>query len=153
MRCLLKNMVDKTVIVLYTVYITDKQFGGEQMKIYQNSNEPIYKQIASQLRDQILSGKLKGGDALPSIRALAADLKISVITTMKAYEELAAEGLVVSAQGKGYFVSALDPRLIAEQHQRRIEESLTETIRCAKMAGITLEEVRSTLDALWNLET
>ena len=72
---------------------------------------------------------------------------------MKAYEELAAEGLIVSAQGKGYFVSALDPRLIAEQNQRRIEESLTETIRCAKMAGITLEEVRSTLDALWELDT
>ncbi|MBP5606096.1 MAG: GntR family transcriptional regulator, partial [Ruminiclostridium sp.] len=59
------------------------------MKIYQNSSEPIYKQIAAQLRDQILSGKLKGGDALPSIRGLAQDLKISVITTMKAYEELA----------------------------------------------------------------
>ena len=123
------------------------------MKIYQNSSEPIYKQISSQLRDQILSGKLRAGDPLPSIRALAQDLKISVITTMKAYEELVAEGLIVSAQGKGYFVSALDPRLIAEQNQRRIEEGLTETIRCAKMAGITLEEVRSTLDALWNLET
>ena len=123
------------------------------MKILQNSAEPIYKQIYAQLRGDILSGRLKSGEALPSIRGLAKDLKISVITTMKAYEELAAEGLVVSAQGKGYFVSALDPRLIAEQNQRRIEEGLTETIRCAKMAGITLEEVRSTLDALWNLET
>ena len=148
----MKNTVDKTVIVLYTVYITDKQFGGEQMKIYQNSNEPIYKQIASQLRDQILSGKLKGGDALPSIRALAADLKISVITTMKAYEELASEGLVTSSQGKGYFVNAQDMRLLAEQHLRRVEENLTEAIRSAKIAGMSLDEVQETLSALWALD-
>lgn len=61
------------------------------MKIYQNSTEPIYKQIAAQLREQILMGKLKAGDPLPSIRGLAQDLKISVITTMKAYEELSSE--------------------------------------------------------------
>ena len=122
------------------------------MKIYQNSSEPIYKQIAAQLRDDILSGKLKGGDALPSIRGLAQDLKISVITTMKAYEELAAEGLVTSSQGKGYFVNAQDMRLLAEQHMRRVEESLTEAIRSAKIAGMSLEEVRETLNALWSLE-
>jgi len=122
------------------------------MKIYQNSSEPIYKQIAAQLRDDILSGKLKGGDALPSIRGLAQDLKISVITTMKAYEELAAEGLITSSQGKGYFVNAQDMRLLAEQHMRRVEESLTEAIRSAKIAGMSLEEVRETLNALWSLE-
>ena len=122
------------------------------MKIYQNSSEPIYKQIAAQLRDDILSGKLKGGDALPSIRGLAQDLKISVITTMKAYEELAAEGLITSSQGKGYFVNAQDMRLLAEQHMRRVEESLTEAIRSAKIAGMSLEEVQETLNALWSLE-
>ena len=122
------------------------------MKIYQNSSEPIYKQIAAQLRDDILSGKLKGGDALPSIRGLAQDLKISVITTMKAYEELAAEGLVTSSQGKGYFVNAQDMRLLAEQHMRRVEKSLTEAIRSAKIAGMSLEEVREMLNALWSLE-
>jgi len=122
------------------------------MKILQNSGEPIYKQIASQLRDQILSGKLKGGDALPSIRALAADLKISVITTMKAYEELATEGLVTSSQGKGYFVNAQDMRMLAEQHLRRVEENLTEAIRSAKIAGMSIDELRETLDALWSLD-
>ncbi len=122
------------------------------MKIYQNSSEPIYKQIAAQLRDDILSGKLKGGDALPSIRGLAQDLKISVITTMKAYEELAAEGLVTSSQGKGYFVNAQDMRLLAEQHMRRVEESLTEAIRSAKIAGLALDEVQETLRALWELD-
>ena len=123
------------------------------MKILQNSAEPIYKQIYVQLREDILSGRLKSGEALPSIRGLAKDLKISVITTMKAYEELAAEDLIVSVQGKGYFVNALDPRLIEEQHQRRIEEGLTETIRTAKMAGKTIDDVRSTLEALWELDT
>ena len=122
------------------------------MKILQNSGEPIYKQIASQLRDQILSGKLKGGDALPSIRALTADLKISVITTMKAYEELATEGLVTSSQGKGYFVNAQDMRLLAEQHLRRVEENLTEAIRSAKIAGMSIDELREMLDALWSLD-
>ena len=122
------------------------------MKIYQNSSEPIYKQIAAQLRDEILAGKLKGGDALPSIRGLAQDLKISVITTMKAYEELASEGLVTSAQGKGYFVNAQDTRLLAEQHMRRVEENLTEAIRSAKIAGMSIEEVRETLNALWTLD-
>ncbi|HBI52847.1 MAG TPA: GntR family transcriptional regulator [Ruminococcaceae bacterium] len=122
------------------------------MKIYQNSSEPIYKQIAAQLRDDILSGKLRGGEALPSIRGLAQDLKISVITTMKAYEELANEGLVTASQGKGYFVNAQDMRLLAEQHMRRVEENLTEAIRSAKIAGMTLGELQETLSALWSLD-
>lgn len=122
------------------------------MKIYQNSNEPIYKQIAAQLRDQILAGKLKAGEALPSIRGLAQDLKISVITTMKAYEELANEGLVTASQGKGYFVNAQDMRLLAEQHMRRVEENLTEAIRSAKIAGLSLDDVQETLSALWTLD-
>ena len=122
------------------------------MKIYQNSSEPIYKQIAAQLRDQILSGKLRGGDALPSIRGLAQDLRISVITTMKAYEELASEGLVTASQGKGYFVNAQDTRLLTEQHLRRVEENLTEAIRSAKIAGMELAEVQETLNTLWTLD-
>ncbi|MBR1831343.1 MAG: GntR family transcriptional regulator [Ruminiclostridium sp.] len=122
------------------------------MKIYQNSSEPIYKQIAAQLRDDILSGKLRGGEALPSIRGLAQDLKISVITTMKAYEELANEGLVTASQGKGYFVNAQDMRLLAEQHMRRVEENLTEAIRSAKIAGMTIDELQETLSALWSLD-
>ena len=122
------------------------------MKIYQNSSEPIYKQIAAQLRDQILCGKLKAGEALPSIRGLAQDLKISVITTMKAYEELANEGLVTASQGKGYFVNAQDMRLLAEQHLRRVEENLTEAIRSAKIAGMELAEVQETLSTLWTLD-
>ncbi|MCR5830437.1 MAG: GntR family transcriptional regulator [Lachnospiraceae bacterium] len=123
------------------------------MKILQNSSDPIYKQISSQLRDDILSGRIKGGEALPSVRGLAKDLKISVITTLKAYEELVSEGLIISAQGKGYFVNSLDSRLIAEQHQRRVEDSLNEAIRSAKIAGISLSDLQKTVDTLWKLDT
>ena len=122
------------------------------MKIYQNSNEPIYKQIASQLREQILSGQLKAGEPLPSIRVLAQNLKISVITTMKAYEELTAEGLVTATKGKGYFVNSQDEKMLAEQHMRQLEESLIEAINSARIAGLDVDEVCETLRTLWEME-
>lgn len=122
------------------------------MKIYQNSNEPIYKQIASQLREQILSGQLKAGEPLPSIRVLAQNLKISVITTMKAYEELSAEGLVTATKGKGYFVNSQDEKMLAEQHMRQLEESLIEAINSARIAGLDVDEVCETLRTLWEME-
>ena len=122
------------------------------MKIYQNSNEPIYKQIAAQLREQILSGQIKAGEALPSIRVLAQNLKISVITTMKAYEELAAEGLVTASKGKGYFVNEQDKQMLAEQHLRQLEDSLTEAIRSARIAGLNVDEICETLRTLWEME-
>lgn len=120
------------------------------MRLLQNSGVPIYQQIADQLREEILSGKLKEGDYLPSIRGLAKDLKISVITTMKAYEQLEAEGLVTAAQGKGFYVNAQDSEMLKEQHMRRVEEALLEAIRAAKIAGMTDGELRETLGALQN---
>ena len=122
------------------------------MKIYQNSNEPIYKQIAAQLSEQILSGKLKAGDPLPSIRGLAQDLKISVITTMKAYEELSAEGLVTASKGRGYYVNAQDERMLKEQHMRQLKKNLSDAIYSAKIAGVGLEEVEQTLEMLWSID-
>ena len=122
------------------------------MKIYQNSNEPIYKQIAAQLKEQILTGKLKSGDPLPSIRGLAQDLKISVITTMKAYEELSAEGLVTASKGKGYYVHAQDENMLKEQHMRQVEENLMDAIHSAKIAGMGLSEVSDILGTLWNMD-
>ncbi|WP_044973661.1 GntR family transcriptional regulator [Ruminococcus sp. HUN007] len=122
------------------------------MKIYQNSNEPIYKQIAAQLKEQILTGKLKSGDPLPSIRGLAQDLKISVITTMKAYEELSVEGLVTASKGKGYYVNAQDENMLKEQHMRQVEENLMDAIHSAKIAGMGLPEVLDILGTLWNMD-
>jgi len=122
--------------------------GGGRLKLLQNNGVPIYQQIADQLRADILAGRLKEGDYLPSIRGLAKDLKISVITTMKAYEQLEAEGLVTAAQGKGFYVNAQDSEMLKEQHMRRVEEALLEAIRAAEIAGMTDRELQETLAAL-----
>ena len=122
------------------------------VKLLQNSGVPIYQKIAEQLKTDILAGKLKEGDYLPSIRGLAKDLKISVITTMKAYELLEAEGLVTAAQGKGFYVNAQDNEMLKEQHLRRVEEALQEAIQAAEIAGMTDEELQGTLQALLRMK-
>lgn len=122
------------------------------MKLLQNSGIPIYQQIAEQLRADILAGKLKEGEYLPSIRGLARDLRISVITTMKAYEQLEAEGLVTAAQGKGFYVNAQDSEMLKEQHLRKVEEAVLEAIRAAEIARMTEEELLGTLQALLHME-
>lgn len=122
------------------------------MKIYQNSTEPIYRQIASQLREEILQGKIKEGECLPSIRGLAQDLRISVITTMKAYDELAAEGLVNAVAGKGYFVNPQNNELLKEQHLRILENNIMAAIDAARIAGLGKQEVTDILSALWDSE-
>lgn len=118
------------------------------MKILQNSGIPIYQQIAEQFKEDILKGAYKQGEYLPSIRGLARDLKISVITTMKAYEQLEQEGLVTAAQGKGFYVNAQDSEMLREQHLRKVEAALTEAITAADIAGMTDAELEETLRAL-----
>lgn len=118
------------------------------MQLLQNSGVPIYQQIADSFKSDILTGKFKQGEYLPSIRGLARDLKISVITTMKAYEMLEAEGLVTAAQGKGFYVNAQDSEMLKEQHLRKVETALTEAISAAKIAGISSEELKGMLEAL-----
>lgn len=122
------------------------------MKLSQNSGVPIYQQIADQLKNDILNGKFEDGEYLPSIRGLAKDLKISVITTMKAYEILEQEGLVTAVQGKGYYVNAQDSEMLREQHIRKVEESLQEAILAAKVAGLSDKELKETLEALLMVE-
>ena len=126
--------------------------GGVALKLLQNSGVPIYQQIAEQLKTDILAGKLKEGEYLPSIRGLAKDLKISVITTMKAYELLEAEGLVTAAQGKGFYVNAQDSEMLKEQHLRRVEEALQVAIQAAQIAGMTDEGLQGTLQALLSMK-
>ena len=122
------------------------------MKILQNSGEPIYQQIANQFRADILAGKFAQGEYLPSIRGLSKDLKISVITTMKAYEQLAEEGLVTAVQGKGFYVNAQDSEMLKEQHLRKVEESLTAAIAAAKIAGMSNTELVDTLQTLLSMD-
>ena len=107
------------------------------MKITQNSDKPIYQQIAEQFESDILAGKYQKGEYLPSIRGLAKDLKISVITTMKAYEQLASQGLVTAVQGKGFYVNAQDSQMLKEQHLRKVEDALTDAIQFAEIAGMS----------------
>lgn len=122
------------------------------MKILQNSDIPIYKQIASQYKEDIMSGRIAEGDYLPSIRGLARDLKISVITTMKAYEQLAEEGLIASVQGKGYIVNPQDREMVKEQHLRLLEEHLQNAIESAKLAGMSREELVNMINVLYDID-
>ncbi len=123
------------------------------MKILQNSGIPIYQQIAAQFKEDILSGKMKQGEYLPSIRGLAKDLRISVITTMKAYEELEKQGLITAVQGKGYYVNAQDSEMLKEQHMRKMEEHLTNAISVARIAGISNGELVEVLKMLLEAES
>ena len=118
------------------------------MKLLQNSGVPIYQQIADQFKEDILSGRMQQGEYLPSIRGLAKELRISVITTMKAYEQLESEGLVTAVQGKGFYVNAQDAALLQEQHMRKVEACLSEAIQAAKIAGMTEESLVETLQML-----
>ena len=122
------------------------------MKILQSSGIPIYQQIADSFRSDILEGRLTQGEYLPSIRGLAKDLKISVITTLKAYEQLEQEGLVTAVQGKGYYVNAQDTQMLIEQHRRKVEDALLSAIKSAKLAGMTGEELTQTLQTLLSLD-
>ena len=122
------------------------------MKILQNSGVPIYKQIAEQVEADILAGVYPQGEYLPSIRGLAKDLKISVITTMKAYELLEQQGLVTAVQGKGYYVNAQDSEMLREQHLRKVEEALQEAIRAAKRAGMKEKELIEMMMLLLKME-
>ena len=112
------------------------------------SGAPIYEQIFTQIRDQIFSGELAEDTPLPSIRTLAKDLRISVITTKRAYEELEAAGFIYTLPGKGSFVAARNEALLREEHLRQIEEHLSAALTLARGAGLSAEELRQMLDTL-----
>ncbi len=113
-----------------------------------SSDKPIYEQITSQVKAQILSGALAAGAKLPSIRALASDLRISVITTKRAYAELESQGFIETVQGKGSFVAGGNTELLREERLRHIEELLGSAVREARGAGIELQELHDMLDVM-----
>ena len=112
-----------------------------QLYIDNRSGAPIYDQIYSQIKDAILSGQVAEGEALPSIRALAKDLRISVITTKRAYDELEAEGFIYTLPGKGSFVAPKNTELLREENLRRIEEHMREISALAVQSGLTRQEL------------
>ena len=119
------------------------------IKVLSKSGVPIYEQISAQIKNEIVSGNLPQGEPLPSIRNLAADLKISVITTKRAYEELEKEGLIYSVAGKGFYVDNPDMAYLEEKRTLSLEEDLTKWIEHAKEAGLSLEEAVSMMHIIW----
>ena len=114
-----------------------------------SSGKPIYEQISDQVKNQILSGALEAGDALPSMRLLAKELHISVITTKRAYEELEREGFLQNVPGKGCFVAPQNRELLRETQLRRVEEILSQAVEEARRGGFTLEELTEMLNILY----
>ncbi|MDF2724112.1 MAG: GntR family transcriptional regulator [Paenibacillus sp.] len=117
-----------------------------------SSGEPIYAQIKEQIKNQIVSGQLREGEHLPSIRNLAQDLKISVITTKRAYDELEQEGLVTSVSGKGTFVSSRNKESIREMKYRELEDRLRAAIKESRALGLTREDMLQLFAILYGEE-
>lgn len=117
-----------------------------ELVLSNSSDQPIYEQIASQVRAQVLAGQLAEGDRLPSIRSLATQLRISAITTKRAYQELENQGFIHTVPGKGCFVAGNNLDLLREERLRMVEVSLAKAVSDARMAGITADELREMLD-------
>ena len=124
-----------------------------ELIIRNTTNQPIYEQISSQIKAQIIAGKLSPREALPSIRALAKDLKISVITTKRAYDELEADGFLYTVAGKGCFVAEKNLDLVREQQQRELEDHLRAAAALARSCGVSREELSEMLRILTEEDT
>lgn len=120
--------------------------------ISNSSPEPIYEQIARQIKAEIIAGNLEEGAALPSIRALAHDLQVSVITTKRAYDELERGGFLDSVGGKGTFVAAQNPAFLREKRMNVVEEKLAAAVAEARLLGVGLEELNEMLHLLYEGE-
>ena len=116
------------------------------------SGKPIYEQIADQVKEQIMSGALSAGDALPSMRLLAKELRISVITTKRAYEKLERDGFLENVPGKGCFVAPQNRELLREAQLRKVEEKLSQAVEDARKGAFPLEDLHEMLDILYKGE-
>ena len=114
-----------------------------------SSVKPIYEQITDQVKEQIMTGALAAGDALPSMRLLAKELRISVITTKRAYEELERDGFLENVPGKGCFVAPQNRELLREAQLRKVEEKLFQAVDEARKGGFPLEELQEMLNLLY----
>ncbi len=138
---------------IYNIYIFFERGFCMQVIISNQSKEPIYRQIYAQIKKQILTNELKPGESLPSMRQLAKDLNISVITTKRAYEELENDGFIYSIVGKGSFVCEQNNEMILERKMKVIEEQLLSAIQNSKEVGIELEELKELLTLLYKEDT
>lgn len=113
------------------------------------SNDPIYLQIVNQIKAMIMSGELAPGEALPSMRNLAMQMRISLITTKRAYEELERDGFIESYTGKGSFVKAQNKEMLREESYRQIEEHISQAVDKAKLSGIELDELLDIMKTIY----
>ena len=120
--------------------------------IANSSPDPIYEQVGKQIKAQIISGDLAEGDALPSIRTLAKELQISVITTKRAYEELEKEGFIDTVGGKGCFIAMQNKEFLKEKKMKTVEEKLSEAVNDAKKLGVDMKDLWEMLSILYNEE-
>lgn len=120
--------------------------------ISSNANKPIYEQITSQIKAMIMDGELQAGEAIPSMRALAKSLHVSVITVQKAYEDLQRDGFITTTVGRGSFVSAQNKEFYQEEQQRRVEEHLQEAVDISRASGISLEKLIELLQLFYEEE-
>ncbi len=117
------------------------------------STKPIYEQITSQIKEMIMTGELKPGAPMPSMRKLARELHVSVITTQRAYDELSRDGFIITIPAKGTFVSTENQDFIREENLRKIEDLLEEASILARQSGLTLDELQSTLQVIFTEES
>ncbi len=141
--------------ILYMLSIYSRTSGRCTMDIVisNSGGTPIYDQITRQMKGLILKGELREGEALPSMRLLAKELRISVITTKRAYEELERDGFLTTIPGKGCFVAPRNLELVREDTLRRVEEHLSRAVDAAKTGGVTLGEMTETLNLLYGDES
>ena len=138
------------ILYLYKQYsILQKDGDNLEIIVSNKTSRPLYEQIVTQVKTQIMSGELKAGEALPSIRALAKSLQISVLTVQKAYDILQEDGFMETTAGKGCYVSAQNQDFYLEEQQKKIEEYLSEAIAIARTSGITLDKLRNLLTLLY----
>lgn len=120
-----------------------------EIVVSNHASRPLYEQITMQIKTAIMEGKLKAGDAIPSVRSLAKSLQISVLTVQKAYANLQEDGFIETTAGKGCYVSAQNQDFYIEEQQKRIEEKFTEAIEIARSSGIDLDKLLGLLTLLY----
>lgn len=135
-----------TVLYCYILFVE----GGMKLNLIINhtSMEPIYEQIMTQIKAEVIEGTLTAGDALPSVRALSRELKISALTVKKAYDSLEAEGMVVTVHGKGSFIANTNQELLMEERRKELEKELEEAVRKARVGGLTAKEIRESFEII-----
>lgn len=116
--------------------------------INHTSMEPIYEQIVAQIKAEVIEGRMTAGDALPSVRVLSKELKISALTVKKAYDNLEEEGLIVTVHGKGSFIAAANQELLMEERRKELEKELEAAVQKARTGGLTVKEIRESFEII-----